>query len=573
MKKIIAFAASAVFAALLAVGTALPTSVKASEALLTTTPASSSSETSKHYEMWDAEKEKRFELRGIILNQDPTSLRFGLKDREFIEEFAASLGGTHITDYILCTGAGISMTARTETGTEYAELYEKKVAAGETPDSWSQTMYEHQVVKGLDYFEILTEEVPKYGVNCWISLRMNDSHYIQGTIDPNSTSLSTFYLENPQARRVLYTSKNIASYYNNSMSYASPEVREFHLKLINELLDKYDAYGFMLEWQRDMWLFPIGGEYNGTYTLNQFMRDVEALVSIYEEKYGHEIKIGVDVGSTLQTNYDFGLDIVSWAAEGIVDLVIPRSRWASTDINVPIRLWKTILEPYGVEVAGAIEQRMASGANASSFGNSHTNETMYGTAALIFSQGADKVYLYNHHPNINIKFKPEDKIADYSGGYNADENRWLKWTTLGSYDKLIQLDRKVVLGYNDMIPMWGGYGQAQHFPLEIRANQPGVFRMYVGDITEGSKVTLAFASIGTKEKNAPVVYINSQLCVFKSIEPNTENFSENDMFVYEVPESVYGDMYFVVEVLPNSKTPLIIDHAEVAIKTGKTILY
>lgn len=520
--------------------------------------------------MWDKEKEEQFEVQGIIMNQDPTSLHWGVQNEEFIRKFASAFADTHITDYVLCAGAGVSMTAPTEVGTEYSEFFDMQAAAGVKPDSFTDSMYKHFVVNGLDYFEILSEEFPKNGINCWISLRMNDSHGIQGVIDTNSLSLSKFYLENPMARRVLYASKNPNSYYNNSMSYASPEVREFHLQLINELLDNYDMYGFLVEWQRDMWLFPIGGEYRGLDTLNQFMRDVEALVSIYEEKYGHEIKIGVDIGSDLQTNYDFGFDIVNWAAEGIIDLVIPRSRWSTTDINVPIRLWKTIMEPYGVKVAGCIEELMR---GTSSLTSRHTTQTVFGTASLILSQGADYVYLYNHLPDISTNFKPYDKIAEYTGGYSTAEDRWIKWTTIGSLDKVTQVDRKVVLGFNDMIPNWGGYGQAQQLPLEIRSNQPGALRMYVGNITEDSTVTLSLASTNAKKKNVPTVYINSTPCKYKWIEPNYDGFSDNSMFVYEVPESVFDDMYFVIEVIPNSSSPLNIDHAEVLIETGKTSLY
>lgn len=520
--------------------------------------------------MWDPVKDAQYDVQGIMINHDCVSISYLPTNEEAWVTFAQQFEGTHVTDFALCVGAGIGMDYDSKVATSLSDMYEAVYATGATPDNGYKMFYDHFVVAGLDYYEILCREFKNNGVNCWLALRMNDSHDIQGAPSEDSLVLSEFFRSNPQFRRIQYSGgisePGLAHYYyRNNMDYTYEEVRDYHLRLINEMLDRYDMYGLLLEWQRDPWVWHIGGEYRGLEIMNDFMRDVEAIVAIYEEKYGHNIKIGVDVPSDLQINYDLGFDIVNWASEGIVDLVIPRSRWASTDTNAPIRLWKSILAPYGVKVAGGIEDIIQGGVN--EIRGSNNIETMIGSATNFLSQGADMIYLYNHFPEWSLVFKDYHKIADYSvNEIKSSEGRWLLWTTIGSYEKCLLANRKIILGANDIYPLWE---QAdQQLPVDINGSTPGAFRMVVGDIANGANVTLSLAAAGASTANAPTVYVNSQRCTFKGITTDPDGRTLANMFVYEVPAAAHHDMYFVVELIPTASDALTIEHAEVFVDVG-----
>ena len=142
------------------------------------------------------------------------------------------------------------------------------------------------------------------------------------------------------------------------LDYTYNETREHMLGLIEESLEHYDCYGIELDFQREACLFTYGMEYDGVEIMNGFMRKVKELLKKFEEKYGHELKCAVRVPSEIQTCFDFGMDVVQWVRDGIVNVVIPTSRWATTDFDIPVKLWANLVKPLGAILAPGAEYRI-----------------------------------------------------------------------------------------------------------------------------------------------------------------------------------------------------------------------
>lgn len=160
---------------------------------------------------------------------------------------------------------------------KYTQTVENGIAVNYRENPIAQNSFIHFVGKGEDYIKTFCENFKAVGINPWISFRMNDSHDHDAGVR-TSVLLSDFYHKNPQLRRVHHKDAATTSnkYYFNSMNYTYEAVREHMLALINEAMDRYgaDAYGIELDWQRDMWIWHPGGEYNGIEILNEFMREV-----------------------------------------------------------------------------------------------------------------------------------------------------------------------------------------------------------------------------------------------------------------------------------------------------------
>src|SRR6185312_12509062 len=96
--------------------------------------------------------------------------------------------------------------------------------------------------------------------------------------------------------------------------------------------------------------FRPGRESEGALILTQFTAEVRQLLNEWEEKRGHAIRLGARVPSQPQTALGLGMDAVTWATQGLLDmLVITPFLYAETDL--PIELWKQLLRGTRVTLA------------------------------------------------------------------------------------------------------------------------------------------------------------------------------------------------------------------------------
>lgn len=517
------------------------------------------------YDLYDPNED--YEIQGVIINQDADGFIGGIAIEsvtvDTLIDYAKQFGGSHVTDYMI-TLNNTNATFRSPTWTDILDKYYQKEENGQPVDysgiSQTKGAYRMYEILKTDYIDLWCKAFPEVGINPWLSFRMNDAHDLGQT---TSWLLSDYFHEHPEIRRVQHGVKS-NTYYNNCQDYSYKLVRDHMLDLINDALNLYDPYGIEIDWQREIWLWHTGGEYAGYDILNGFMRDVRDLVAVYEQKYGHEIKISVRVAPTIEANYDFGLDIVTWASEGIIDMVTPMGRWSSTHNDTPVRLWKSVLEPYGVILAPGIETNIQNPGTGKT--GSHTLETFSAAAASYLSQGADKIYYFNYYNGATFKITEKDRIntTDPSVGITSAKGYFNVISTTGSYDKLMTRDRKLIMTYNDTNQLWSN-GDKQ-LPRTVMVGRTAVLRMPLGDVPTGSEVLFKFTTnVNYTEKtaNVPAVSINGYPAAFKSIEWAGE-YSENNVLVYTVPTEAHGDTYLLAEIVP--KDYLTIDYCEVYVK-------
>ncbi len=538
--------------------------------------------------MWNAAEEAKYKVQGIMLNLDNTAHKpFGMKSIDAARAWAAQFKGTHVTDIVMNIAEGQCVFPCKEFGW-YGAKYLQTVENGHPVDYKGMKPWYDHFMDGYDYLEYLSKALPEAGINMWLSIRMGDQHD-RGDGRETSTLFSDYYHNNPQNRRVQYPSKSIMDKrYFKCQDYEKEAVRKLYLGLMDEALDRYDVYGFQLEWQREIKIWQIGGEYRGTEILTQFHRDAKAIITKYEKKYGHKIKFSVQVAPDDKLNYDLGLDVITWAREGLIDMVVPKGRHNTTCNEIPVRHWKNLLAPYNVEVVPDIEHRVKCVWD-DYFNTVHDIETYAGTAALYLSQGADRIQTYNLLVPMDHIFKEEDKTAEYDPdlyipewdeeGKGSVRSWWEVFTAIGSYDKLMTMKRKVIPTLTDTFPNWGSRRpRDEQLPMPLDWDNTGrLIRIGMGDIPEGSKVTLRIASNVIDADNPPVVYVNSHPAKYVGVGGKVrECYTRNQMYCYELPKEVFGDMYAVCEMqAPFVKgsekeyVSMVIDYAEIVIEPAK----
>ncbi len=526
-----------------------------------------------HVTKYDAEKEADYEVGGIIMNHDSTNFysyayqnKYDVQD---IIDFALQFEGTHVTDYMINVfGSGTVNYPSSVVQDRLDEFYRTEKWGQEVDFTTSNSMLGIPYINeqlGTDYIGLWHEAFRSIGINPWLSYRMNDVHDLTAVVTGVSlptAGLSDFYYKNPQMYRVKHHDE--IGYMDCALDYAYEEVREMMLTAINDGLNNYDTYGIELDYQREMKLFSIGGEYRGLDILNDFMRQVDDLVKIYEEKYGHEIKIGVRVAPDIQTCYDHGLDVLTWAAEDIIDLVIPTGRYESLTNDTPTRIWASSMHPFGVEVAPCLEEHIRSWQNDT--GSLHTFETMTAFAANAFSQGADKISMYNYFRR-GTAFPESEKYTTPVSLYSihTDRGAWNMLTTIGSYEKLMGTDRRMIMTYTDVKSEWQEWNNV--LPTDIAEGDTKVFRIPVGDVTVDAAVTLKFSATNIssliENESLPTIYVNSELCTYIGTETCRGDYTDYDLMCFEIPKAAHNDGYMVIEITADQG--LWTDHMEITV--------
>ena len=244
---------------------------------------------------------------------------------------------------------------------------------------------------GIDVYEIRIKRCRERNISPWISMRMNDAH---GTYDEQYFLHSDFWRKNPHLRRASYRSFLLA---DKAFDYGREEVREYHMKLVKELVERYDFDGLELDWMRFGFHFRPGFESEGASILTAFMSRVRRLLDDAEQKRGHKIKLGARIPSRPQTAAGLGMDGVLWARKKLVDMLVITPHWATIETDMPVELWRQLLDGTNVTLAAGLEIHIRPyWAHPRFRGLRNSLETVRGAAISLLDRGVDRIYLFNY---------------------------------------------------------------------------------------------------------------------------------------------------------------------------------
>jgi len=389
--------------------------------------------------------------------------------------------------------------------------------------------------ESIDYPARVIQRCRHDGMSPWITLRMNDCHENDIPAHPFHGS---FWIKNPQLRR-----KNCSGYFATCLDYANPEVRDFYMSLIVETVGRYDIDGLELDFMREPYVFSADKEREGAPILTAWVREVRKRTSDAAAKRGHPVRLGVRVPSRPEVAVAMGLDAITWAKEGLIDVLVTTPRWATLEFDLPITQWRQVLGEAKVALVGGLEvlYRPVPDGPPSTV----SPELAIGAATSVLSQGADAVYLFNYFPGTF-------PLPTYQETLKA-------MASLGSVQKL---PRRVGVTYRDITAP----GEQYRPPLPATGKEAS-FRIRLGPVPD--RLWLCDVQIGVGPAPGALlpglsVLVNGTPCKFLNEESAKDGFR---LVSFRVPESALaGTEVDEVKVTTGEKASLSIRQVEMFLR-------
>lgn len=250
--------------------------------------------------------------------------------------------------------------------------------------------------QGIDYPARVIERCRHHKISPWITLRMDDCHY---NGEPDHPFHGEFWKEHPE-----FQIKGRSDYFAHCLDYAHPEVRDYYMALVVETLDRYDVDGLELDFVREPFVFSVGKESQGAAILTAWIAEVRKKTEAAAARRGHDVRLGVRVPSRPEAAVGLGLDAITWAKRGLIDVLVVTPRWATLEFDMPMERWRERLGDSKVLLAGGLEvnYRPTPAGKASYV----TPEQAVGAAVGVLSRGADTVYLFNYFHSGHPRWQP-----------------------------------------------------------------------------------------------------------------------------------------------------------------------
>lgn len=379
-----------------------------------------------------------------------------------------------------------------------------------------------------DIFEFRYRYCHEKGVEMWHSMRMDDTHWVP---NPEYVQHSTFWRENPGFRRAAYR-KTLSSVWNDqALDYLHAEVRAYELSLIAEYLS-HECDGIELDFLRDCPVFRPGGGEEGRPLLTQMMRDIRREADRCAEKFGHRVRIMVRVPPDPNDCVLLGLDVKTWAEEGLCDIVTPSAvSPGGSRPDIPVAIWRMIL-PERIELAAGIEIGMHSGYAGGNLRSGMATDAGY--AATFYYRGADSIYFYNHF---------------YSGaGYTERELQKITYSFIGDRAKTeAQFRRHVAAAGGSCVP-----GRTESRPFHPLAwKKSGIYNEI--DAGGGTAGRTGYVVIGSNtEIKAADIRLNTVLCERVEVPADLELPKSLFCACFRAPDGVLHDGMNGIDVINQS---------------------
>jgi hypothetical protein len=396
---------------------------------------------------------------------------------QFVDQYADSA----VTHLFLCPNA-----MRANFVSKVRDSIWQPVNGKPSPGRWpANAKLLHE--KGLDAYAVWIARCREKGISPWISMRMNDVHNVP---DPDSYMHDTFWREHPEFWRV--PNNKGGAWTDRALNYAHPEVREYEMAFLKELLERYDPDGVELDWMRFGRHLTPGKEREEGHLLTEFMRQARALTKEWSAKRGHPVSLAARVPAHPDAAVGLGMDGVTWAKEGLVDWLVPCPFWSSTDFDIPVELWKQRLGDAKVRVTPGAEFNSRPWPSGKPVRNDLA--ALAGFAASAWQRGADGIYLFNWMD---------------SGTRPVPESAYRRLIERGLGPALVAAElRRYPVCYRDTVPP----GFSRDIALPITGKDGGTCRVAIGPAPTTGKawVIAGLAASKTVEQAAFQVTVNGQ---------------------------------------------------------------
>jgi hypothetical protein len=255
-------------------------------------------------------------------------------------------------------------------------------------------------------------------------------------------------------------------YYPGLWNLAVPEVRDYKVAFIKELIERYDFDGIQLDFARHVPCLPVGRQWELRDHVTEFVRMVRFMMLEMEKEQGCPLLLAVKVPKNLEGCRIDGFDVETWAQENLVDIFTLGTR----SINVDIDAYRRITAGHNIKLQPCWDDYHSADAY-----KSPTHETLRGIFANWWQEGADGIMIFNWVAN---KF-----FTDYA---KYDQDRLLSMVReSGNQEIMLRKDKNFVIERRGGYPWGEGFiGLNNDSPLPVTlANdgRPAKIKMKISD--------------------------------------------------------------------------------------------
>ena len=415
---------------------------------------------------------------------------------------------------------------------------------------------------GIDVYAVWTGRCRQVGISPWLSMRMNDVHYTGDRLHP-------FHSEFWRSRSDLWRVGYRATWWEDrALDYGKTEVREYVLRLVREIAQRYDFDGLELDWMRHLGHLRPGHERQDAACLTDLVREVRKILDERQRLAGHPIHLAVRVPSRPNVAYEHGLDVIDWARQGLVKTVTASPSWGTCEQDMPLEVWRQLLAGTDILLAAALEINLTPYPGFPSY-PVNSLETVRGLASSYLDRGADRVYLFNYFDSDVHQARKTGALP--TGPDLPPRERSLlcdDYATMlreiGNLDTLAGKPRRHVLTYATS----AAPGEPVCAPLPALCKAPGwvSFLLYTGPRPAVGSATVLLGILDKPDIRPETLHVrlNGERCPFRSRAELGQPKPDFPVYVFETPVSAMLPRSNLIEV--SSPDDITIGWVELAIR-------
>lgn len=342
---------------------------------------------------------------GVVLNTDGDLTATDPDPQVSVQnlrDLLGTLAGTPVRTVMYSVGAGSDILYYPS---EYGSYWGWRPLPGyDDAPRWGPRIEAGRAVAeaGIDMIGVVADSLGEMGIQFVPSIRMNDAHYV---FTPHGYPLTgRFWMENQD--KTVVESPIEGRDYGHTLSFLHQEVRDYRFGIISEVIERYGdrMEGIELDFNRFQVFFPEGRSSEGMPLMTGLMRDVRARLDERSAETGREYAVFARVPPSLRNCHWSGLDVETWALEGLVDVVIP-AQLMTIAHDKPVGEFVELLSPHGVAVMPSLYGRtqwnapmtidIPSAVPGEDFGRGVTPAQIAGVIINGLHQGADGFQMFN----------------------------------------------------------------------------------------------------------------------------------------------------------------------------------
>jgi len=281
------------------------------------------------------------------------------------------------------------------------------------------------------------------------------------------------------------------------------------------------------------------------------------LLNQWSAKRNHSIKLGVRVPPDPRTGKLMGMDALTWARRGLIDLIVPTNFFSAMDYDMPIDLWRDLLGELPVILAAGFCHNMTPYPGAGGCGPiADQPEVIRGAAAAALHKGADRTYLFNYC----YMEQSEDRRGTLTQLLGE----------LGSLETLAEKRRRHIVTFKDFVApgeptqtsLPAVCGPEKVIPAAQCPGNRAFFRIYVASKPRQAE-TYVYVGLSTTDpaETTPIleVRLNCMLCTLRPdvLPPEPIHPVVGKMLSFAVPDAAVHDGYNLVEIAADKVTKIV----------------